>query len=77
MSKNRYVNKREHAVAVTEAIFLVEGDRAGVEDSRNRPVRSAALPVQSIERTAIVRFEDAEMLFEGSAVQAVDSSSTA
>ena len=70
MSKNRYDDERDPGTVATEAVLLTDG-RRGVtalpEESAGRP----HLRVRSIERPALVRFEDAEVLFEESAVQGV------
>jgi anti-sigma B factor antagonist len=70
MSKNRYDDERDPETVATEAVLLTDG-RRGVtalpEESAGRP----HLRVRTIEGPAVVRFEDADLLFEESAVQAV------
>jgi anti-anti-sigma factor len=70
MSKNRYDHERDPGPVATEAVLPTDG-RSGVtplpEESAGRP----RLRVRSIERTALVRFEEADILFEESAVRAV------
>jgi anti-anti-sigma factor len=70
MSKNQYDDERAPGTVATEAVLLTD-DRRGVkalpEGSAGRP----HLRVRTIERTALVRFKDAEVLFEESAVQGV------
>jgi anti-anti-sigma factor len=50
------------------------GSAEGLGDRRTNPPRAEGRPqtrVQTIERTAIIRFEDAEIIFEEAAIQAI------
>jgi anti-anti-sigma factor len=53
-----------------EAIFSPDG-RRGAEALSDEAIRGPRLRTRTIERTVIVRFEDAEFLFEESGVRAV------
>ncbi len=70
MSKNYHVDKQAYQELVAETMFPTDG-RRGVEDFHGKSVDRPRLRVRTIERTALIRFEDAEILFEGSVVQAV------
>jgi anti-sigma B factor antagonist len=70
MSKNRQGDERDHGGMAAEANFSADG-RTGVEGLPEGPIGGLRLRVRTIERTAIVRFEDAEVLFEESAVHVV------
>jgi anti-anti-sigma factor len=70
MSKNRHGDGRDHGGVATEAIFAADGRRA-VEAFSEGSIGGPRLRVRTIERTAIVRFEDAEVLFEESVVHVV------
>lgn len=70
MSKTQQGDKRDPEGMAAEASFPADG-RTGVEAVSEGATRGPCLRVRTIERTAIVRFEDAEVLFEESAVHAV------
>ena len=70
MSEDQHVDERNHRDVVTEAIFPAD-DRKAVQAHREKSAGGPRLRVGTIERTALIRVEGAEILFEESAVQAV------
>jgi anti-sigma B factor antagonist len=70
MLKKHHGDERNHWGDVAEVNFCADG-RIGIEASQEESVDRPHLYVRTIERAVIVRFEDAEVLFEESAVQAV------
>ena len=69
MSRYPTTDGRDHGRVATEA-SSVDGsrsDRWDISEAAGRP----SLRVRTVERTAVVRFEDAEILFEEGAVHAV------
>ena len=70
MSNHRKIDERDRVRIPTEAVARTD-DRG---DPGNFPAQADAPPrlrVRTIERTAIIRFEGAEILFEESALRAV------
>ena len=69
MSQHPYTNGRDHVRIATDASPSdgSPGDRSEISEAAGWP----NLRVQTVERTAVVRFDDAELLFEDSAVHAV------
>src|SRR5271157_55538 len=70
MSKNRHGNERDLGRMAAEATFSANS-RIGVEPLSGGSIGGPRLRVRTIEPTAIIRFEDAEVIFEESFVQAV------
>jgi anti-anti-sigma factor len=70
MSNNRHGDGRNRGGVAVQAICLEDGRRA-VEVLPEGAAGRTALRVRSIERTALVRFVDAEILFEEEAVHMV------
>jgi anti-sigma B factor antagonist len=70
MSKDHHSDERDDRGVATEAIFPADGRRA-VDAFQEEAVGRPRLRLRTIERTVIVRFEDAEILFEESAVRAM------
>ena len=69
MSRYPSTDGRDHGRVATAASSSdgSRGDRWDISEAAGRP----RLRVRTVERTAVVRFEDAEILFEESAVHAV------
>ena len=69
MSQYPSTDGRDHVRIATEASSSdgSRGDRWDISEAAGRP----RLRVRTVERTAVVRFEDAEILFEEGAVHAV------
>jgi anti-anti-sigma factor len=70
MSKNRDGDERDHGGIAAEVIFSADG-RTGVEGLSEGSIGSLRVRVRTIERTAIVSFVHAEVLFEESAIHIV------
>jgi anti-anti-sigma factor len=70
MWKNRDGDQRDHGGMAAEASFSADG-RNGLEALSEGMIGGPRLRVRSIERTAIVRFDNAEFLVEESGVRAV------
>src|SRR5437016_2890909 len=70
MSNDRHDAGRDHG-GVAVATILPRGGPRGAETFPEESAGRPRLRVRTIERTALVRFEDAAILFEESAVQAV------
>jgi anti-sigma B factor antagonist len=69
MLKNHQANERDLGGVVAETVFSANG-RPGVEALAEELAGEPCLHVRTIERTAIIRFKGAEILFAESAVQA-------
>src|SRR5262249_20292297 len=72
MSRNRIEDERDDGRGAAGVIYPAD-DRSQVGASPGEPAGRPRLRVQTIERTALVRFEDAEILFEEGAIREVGS----